>query len=170
MTDRLARWSDLERVRPDLAERGRAIFFNFGVGLGFLATIRADGGPRVHPISPVITRGGLYGLILPGPKRDDLQRDGRYALHTETIPPPNQDDGFYITGRVSEVTQPELRDAVGDQLLSDMGLTERWPGFETQIAFEFLFDRCLLTLTQAHGELPSGATVWRVNEVAASPS
>ena len=161
MNDRLMHWSDLERLRPDLAERGRAILFNFGVGLGFLATVRPDGGPRVHPISPVITRGELYGLILPGPKRDDLRRDGRYALHTETIPPPNQDDGFYITGRAVEATDPELTEAVGAQLLSDMGLTERWPEFETQIAFEFLFDRCLLTLTHPVGGLPAGPTVWR---------
>jgi hypothetical protein len=163
MAGQLIRWSDLEGMRPDLADRGRAIFFNFGVGLGFLATVRPDGGPRVHPISPVITSGGLYGLILPGPKRDDLRRDGRYALHTETIPPPNQDDGFYITGRVAEVTDAQLHAAVGDQLLSDLGLTERWPGFDTQVAFEFLFDRCLLTLTHAAGGLPAGPTVWRVD-------
>lgn len=163
MSDQLVRWSDLERIRPDLAERGRAIFFNFGVGLGFLATIRPDGGPRVHPISPVITRGGLYGLILPGPKRDDLRRDGRYALHTETLPPPNQDDGFYVTGRALEVTDSDVLGAVGEQLLSDMGLTERWPEFDTQLAFEFLFDRCLLMLTHPVGGLPAGATVWRVD-------
>lgn len=162
VTDQLVRWGELAGIRPDLAERGRAIFFNFGVGLGFLATVRVDGGPRVHPISPVITHGGLYGLILPGPKREDLRRDGRYALHSETIPPPNQDDGFYITGRAAEVTDSELLGAVGDQLLSDLGATERWPGFDTQVAFEFLFDRCLLTLTHAWGELPAGATVWRL--------
>ena len=46
-------------------------------------------------------------------------------------------------------------------MLSDMGLTERWPEFGTQICFKFLFDRCLLTLTHPVGGLPAGATVWR---------
>ena len=161
VSDRLINWRDLAERRPDLEERGRALFFNFGVGLGFLATVRADGGPRVHAISPVLVGGGLYGLILPGPKLNDLRRDGLYALHTETIPPPNQDDGFYITGRVMEVTDPTLIDEVGRQLMADVGANEPWPNFDRQVAFEFLLDRCLLTLTSAFGALPAGATVWK---------
>jgi hypothetical protein len=161
MSAPFVRWEALQRQRPDLAERGRAIFFNFGVGLGFLATVRRDGGPRVHPISPVLTSGGIYGLILPGPKLNDLRRDGRYALHTETIPPPHQDDGFYVAGNAAEVTDQAERDRVIDQMMRDVGATERWPELDGQVAFEFLFDRCLLTLTQPHGDLPAGPTVWR---------
>ena len=79
------------------------MFYEFGLGLGFLATTRLDQGPRVHPICPVMDGDGLYAFIVPGPKLRDLERDGRYALHSETFPPPNQDDAFYVTGTV--VTQ-----------------------------------------------------------------
>jgi hypothetical protein len=32
-----------------LAEAGGAPLYNYGLGLGFLATVRPDGGPRVLP-------------------------------------------------------------------------------------------------------------------------
>src|SRR6266851_2560720 len=46
-------WSTLAAERPDLAEAGRALLYQFGVGLAFLGTIRKDGGPRVHPVCPL---------------------------------------------------------------------------------------------------------------------
>jgi hypothetical protein len=33
---------------------GRDLLYQFGVGLGFLSTVRRDGGPRVHPICPIL--------------------------------------------------------------------------------------------------------------------
>jgi hypothetical protein len=40
-------WDEFRRLRPDPAEAGRRLLDQFGVGLGFLATVRADGGPRL---------------------------------------------------------------------------------------------------------------------------
>ena len=81
-------WTQFEQQQPALAAAGRGQFYQHGLGLGFLATVRQDGGPRVHPVCPVISKAGLHVLILPGPKRADLRRDGRYALHGETFAPP----------------------------------------------------------------------------------
>jgi len=80
-------WTEFEQREPVLAEVGHAQFYQHNIGLGFLATVRRDGGPRVHPVCPVISPAGLHVLILPGPKRGDLRRDGRYSLHTEMFPP-----------------------------------------------------------------------------------
>ena len=77
-------WSDFQRQQPALADAGREQFYHFGIGLAFLATVRADGAPRVHPVCPVISDAGLHLLIVAGPKRQDLCRDGRYALHSDT--------------------------------------------------------------------------------------
>ncbi len=74
-------WGSFAAVAPALAAMGRHFLYQYGVGLGFLATVRRDGGPRVHPICPILTDGALLALIVPGPKLDDLRRDGRYALH-----------------------------------------------------------------------------------------
>ena len=95
-------WTQFEGQEPALAAVGRAQFYQHNIGLGFLATVRRDGGPRVHPVCPVISPAGLHVLILPGPKRGDLRRDGRYSLHTEMFPPPREDDGFAVTGRARE--------------------------------------------------------------------
>jgi hypothetical protein len=136
------------------------MFYEFGIGLGFLATVRPDGGPRVHPISPIRTDDALFALIVPGPKLADLRRDGRYALHSETFPPPRADDAFYITGTALEVADRDQWDRVAAQLLAEREGMTRWPGFEAQVLFEFRLDGCLLTLTQANDTFPAGHTIW----------
>ena len=68
---------------------------------------------------PVISEAGLHLLIVAGPKQQDLRRDGRYALHSETCPPPRQDDGFALAGRASEVTDAALRQVVRGRVLTE---------------------------------------------------
>ena len=114
----MASWAEFEKDRPDLATAGRALLYQFGVGLGFLATVRRDGGPRVHPMCPVIHGGGMYAFIVPGPKQADLHRDGRYALHS--FPCPDNEDAFYCTGRAEADEDAGLR-----QVLAEIFVTER---------------------------------------------
>ena len=157
-------WRDFSATRPDLAAIGRTMLYEAGrIGLGFLATTRRDGGPRVHPICPLVTDDGLYAFIVPGPKRDDLHRDGQYALHSETFPPPHHDDAFYVTGSANFVDDPVLYGALTQQFLAERDLAIPWDGFEDQELFEFKLDRCLLTLTEAQGDVPAGHTTWRGN-------
>ncbi len=60
-------WTEFERQQPALADAGRRQLYQVGIGLAFLATIRPDGGPRVHPVCPVISDAGLHLLIVGGP-------------------------------------------------------------------------------------------------------
>ena len=150
----MKRWSDLEHQEPELAEAGRQLFYQFGVGLGFLATVRKDGGPRLHPICPIIAHGGLYGFILPSPKRLDLRRDGRFALHS--FPPAETDDEFYVTGRVVEIDDPAIRESVANAYHHD-------PGREEEL-FEFLIERCLLARYRERGAFPPTYTNWRAEQ------
>ncbi|MGH7856085.1 MAG: pyridoxamine 5'-phosphate oxidase family protein, partial [Candidatus Binatia bacterium] len=83
-------WSQFRDERPDLAEAGRQLLYQFSVGLAFLGTVRKDGGPRMHPMCPILYEEGLYAFIEPGPKRYDLVRDGRYAMHC--FPPADDED------------------------------------------------------------------------------
>ena len=69
----MASWDEFEQRQPGLATAGHALFYQFGVGLAFLATVRRDGGPRVHPMCPLIHGGGLFAFIVPGPKQADLR-------------------------------------------------------------------------------------------------
>jgi hypothetical protein len=159
-------WTEFSRQQPDLADAGRRHFYQFGIGLAFLATVRSDGGPRVHPVCPVIGTAGLHLLIKAGPKQQDLRRDPRYALHSETCPPPRVDDGFAITGRASEVTDAAAIRAVRGQVLAERE-GKVWPGFDEEAVFELRIGRCLLTLTQAEGAFPAGPTIWKEGDVPA---
>ena len=93
----MASWSEFAADAPRLADGIRPLMQQYGPGFGYLATVRADGGPRVHPVSPVITDDGLYCFVIDSPKRRDLERDGRYALHS--FPPEESDDEAYVAGR-----------------------------------------------------------------------
>jgi pyridoxamine 5'-phosphate oxidase-like protein len=152
-------WTEFQTQQPALADAGRRQFYHFGIGLAFLATVRPDGAPRVHPVCPVISDSGLHLLIVTGPKRQDLCRDGRYALHSDSCPPPRQNDGFALAGRARQVTDAALQQVVRGRVL-----TERdgniWPSFNEDAIFELAMDRALLTLTQADGQFPAGPTIW----------
>jgi hypothetical protein len=97
----MASWSEFAAVEPRLAASIHALVHQYGPGLGYLATVRPDGGPRVHPVSPFISREGLFCFVLDSPKRRDLERDGRYALHS--FPPEDTDDEAYISGLARQV-------------------------------------------------------------------
>jgi hypothetical protein len=158
-------WKQFTELRPDLAAAGGAMIKAFDVGLGFLATVRPDGGPRVNPICPLLTGDGLYGFLVVGPKVGDLRRDPRYALHSETVPPPDHDDAFSLKGEVrfvddTEGPGAELRQALTAQFLAERSMDEPWDGFEDQVLVSFDIDRCLLTLTHDRPDLPKGHTVW----------
>jgi hypothetical protein len=154
-------WTEFTRQQPALAEAGRRQLYQFGIGLAFLATVRPDGGPRVHPVCPVISPAGLHLLIKDGPKERDLRRDGRYALHSEACPPPRADDGFAVIGRASQVTDAAAIRTVRGQVMAERD-GKVWPGFEEEAVFELRIERCLLMLTQAEGAFPAGPTIWKI--------
>jgi len=152
-------WGQFRQARPDLAEAGKALFYQFSVGLAFLGTVRPDGGPRVHPVCPQITDDGIYAFVIPSPKRRDLLRDGRYALHG--FPPAQNEDAIYLTGRAEKRTDPELRASLTRMFLTERNLVAQPPSFGGQLLFEFLIESCLVTRTTGHGDHDPKHSVWR---------
>src|ERR1700749_261029 len=112
-------WIEFSRQQPALADAGRRQFYQFGIGLAFLGTVRPDGAPRVHPVCPVISDAGLHLLIVAGPNRQDPRPAGRYAPHSEAGPPPRQDDGFALAGQAREVTDAVTRRMVRARVLAE---------------------------------------------------
>ncbi len=112
----MASWATFEAAEPEMAKAGRDLVYQFGVGLGFIATIRKDGGPRLHPVCLVVGAGGLFAFIEDTPKRRDLERDPRIAVHT--FPPEKVDDEFYVTGTVRRRETPEIIKEVSDLYLA----------------------------------------------------
>ena len=79
-----------------MAAKIKELFHQYGLGFGYLATVRRDGGPRVHPVSPIIADDAVFCFIMDSPKRRDLERDGRYALHA--YPGDATEDEAYLVG------------------------------------------------------------------------
>jgi hypothetical protein len=155
----MATWAEFERDQPDLAEAGRALLYQHGVGLAFLGTVRTDGGPRLNPMCPLLADHRVFAFIVPGPKCRDLERDGRYAMHS--FPCPDNEDAFMLTGDATVVTDGELRRRLVAQFLgerSEFPMTEA--DLSDQTVFEFTVDRCLLTRTTGHGDPKPQHTVW----------
>lgn len=153
-------WNEFVALEPTLAEAGRALLYPIPVpvGLGFLATVRRDGGPRVHPMCPIITRDGLFCSLIPSPKRDDLHRDPRYSLHC--YPPSDNEDGFCIRGR-ARLVDDEQAAAVEEQFWADRNLEGPPPGLEDQHVFALDIESVLLTRTTGHGDPAPQHTVWK---------
>ncbi len=128
----MASWSDFHAAEPQLASAIRALLQQYGPGMGYLATVRPDGGPRVHPISPVITEEGLYSFVVNSPKRRDLERDGRYALHA--YPPEESDDEAYLVGRAYPVTDPDTVDRLAGELRASPRVDWRLFEFTVEVA------------------------------------
>jgi len=155
----MVNWTAFEDLEPALAGAGRKQLYQWEIGLAFLATVRPDGGPRVHPVCPVISPDGLHILVVPGPKQADLRRDPRFGLHSETCPPPRHDDGFYLTGHAREVTDADVCRRVNEQFAAERKQPMPWG--ENDALFELTIERCLLMLTEPDGTFPKGPTVWK---------
>jgi Pyridoxamine 5'-phosphate oxidase len=126
-------WKEFAAAAPELAEAGRSLLNQFGVGLAYLATVRKDGAPRLHPVCPVLSDDRLFVLITPNsPKRHDLRRDGRYALQTFPQPKPGSDE-FYVTGKARAVEDATTRAAI----LRDA----KHMADPSELAFELWIDR-----------------------------
>jgi hypothetical protein len=144
-------WSSFFSASPRLAHDVRRLFEQYGQGFGYLATVRRDGGPRVHPVSPVFANGGLYCFITPSPKRQDLERDGRYAMHA--YPAENSDDEAYIAGRARPVTDAQLRERVAREHRASPDVD--WRLFELDI------EVAMVTRRRGRDRSPA-RRVWRV--------
>jgi hypothetical protein len=108
----LVSWSEFADAAPGMAERG---YRQLSIPLAYMATVRKDGSPRLHPLSPIFADGRLFVAIeATAPRRFDLQRDGRYSLHA--LPPmlgPDYDEfEFNVTGRARRVTDPATLSAI----------------------------------------------------------
>jgi hypothetical protein len=142
-------WSELEAAAPDIATAGRRLLYARGDGEALLATVRGDDPPRIHPINAGVIDGRLYAFLLRSAKRVDLERDGRYALHThQDAADPSE---FSVRGRARLIEDPEVRTAVGDSWFFTID--------ETYHLFEFSIESAVLGL-RGPDEWPPRYTRW----------
>lgn len=129
-------WADFAKAAPDIAEAGLRLTDPNEVAL--LATISAEGRPRIHPFVLKFVEGRAVAFILKtSPKKRDLDEREFYTIHAQPGP---EDEEFMITGKarcIDEETdfRPIALKAMGFVTDNDTGET----------LYEFLIDKALWT-------------------------
>ncbi|WP_119066365.1 pyridoxamine 5'-phosphate oxidase family protein [Aggregatilinea lenta] len=99
-------WQDFAQQAPDFAAFGKT---RFQSGVAYLGTLRADGSPRVHPVTPIVGEQLFLFMEPTSPKGKDLQRDPRYTLHCSVEDSSGGYGEFYVRGRASLNSDPFVR-------------------------------------------------------------
>jgi len=144
-------WDILESQAPDIAEFAKKRLHG---KVAYLATIRKDGSPRLHPFTPMIGEGHFFVFMEPtSPKINDLLRDARYAVHCAVTDNSGESGEVIVTGKARFIEDPELR-----------AMTVRvcpYQYAERYILFEFDVESVMLT------EYPDGHAVrrrWKIDD------
>jgi hypothetical protein len=133
----MASFADVESEEPEFAARVRTSFDAHVHKI--LATLRADGSPRVSGIEARFLDGALWMSGMPrSVKFDDLRRDPRMALHSGSDEPDAFRADAKVAGRAVAVTDPETR----ADFARFAGVPEELGGFEL---FRVDLDQVVLT-------------------------
>jgi Pyridoxamine 5'-phosphate oxidase len=104
----MASWREFAAADHELADFGAERFAQGQVA--YLATVREDGSPRVHPVTPIIGSGRLFLFMEPtSPKGHDLRRNPAYAMHSLVTDQNGSAGEFWLVGRASYVDDPATR-------------------------------------------------------------
>jgi general stress protein 26 len=124
--------ADAPRIAAVFTRRHRATG-----NLCLLATLRADGFPRISPMEPHIFADRLW---LPGmpdtTKFRDLVRDPRFCLHSATVDTQVSDGDVKLWGLAQVVSDPVVREQFVESLRESTGLDlreERFDLFDTDL-------------------------------------
>ena len=101
------RWKEFEAGAPEVARFGRERLHGH---VAYLATIRKNNLPRLHPITPIIGEGHLYVFMEPtSPKGKDLDRGSAYVLHSSVADNEGSNGEFQLTGFANRVHDARAR-------------------------------------------------------------
>lgn len=125
---RVPAWKEVEQAEPEFAERVRRLF---DAGRHkTIATLRADGSPRISGIECDFIGGDLRFGSMPGARKGaDLKRDGRFALHGPTFHPEEGNESEWpgeakMAGRAIPAgpvtTDKESEQPGGDMFVADI--------------------------------------------------
>ena len=129
-------WKSFQEASPELAQ---LVQERLNRKIAYLATLKKDGSPRLHPVTPFIGNGMLFIFTEPSsPKISDLRRDDRYALHCSV----EREEGkslieFLVSGRAIYIISDTVWAEAG-RIATSQVLTNAY------VLFEFRIDNALL--------------------------
>jgi hypothetical protein len=108
-------WGEFAATEPGLASFGAD---RLARPPAYLATVRADGTPRVHPVTPVVTPDGLFVFMEPtSPKGRDVRERGRYALHNG-VPDTDGSGGEFSVSGIGRLVEDATTRAIAERAAS----------------------------------------------------
>jgi hypothetical protein len=116
----VARWSEFESAHPEFAARVKTLLTRRRHLT--MATVRADGSPRISGVEMGILDGEMVIGSMPDARKGrDLHRDPRVAIHGPTDDPPDGNPAGWtgeakVTGRAIAVQSPHP----GDRFVIDI--------------------------------------------------
>ena len=126
----MATWQEFVDEAPRIAEIFRRRHAATG-NLCLLATVRADGSPRISPIEPRVFEGRLLLVGMPHTtKFRDLGRDGRFCLHTATVDPHVGEGDVKLFGAVRNDRDTALHQRFAHMLYAESGFDLRGQEFD----------------------------------------
>ena len=135
-------WKFFQQNAPQIA---KIAFDNFNRKISYLAILKKDGSPRLHPVTPFIGHGMLFIFTEPtSPKIGDLRRDGRYALHC-SVGGGGPLVEVLISGQAREITNSDQRSQAENIASSPAVLA-------SYVLFEFMVDRVLVVEYDSGGK------------------
>ena len=123
-------WGEFAGAEPELAAFGAD---RLGIPPAYLATVRKSRGPRVHPVTPIITAEGLFLFMEPtSPKGRDLREHGWYALHNGVPDTKGSGGEFFVSGTGIAIEDEGMWASVAEEASYDPAA--RYVLFELKIA------------------------------------
>jgi hypothetical protein len=123
-------WSEFTEAAP----RTAAVFTRRHRATGnlcLMATLRADGFPRISPIEPRFFEDRLWLVGMPDTRKfHDLVRDPRFCLHTATIDTEVSDGDAKLWGVVEDVQDQDLHQRFATDLFNENGFDLRGREFD----------------------------------------
>jgi hypothetical protein len=128
-------WPGITTLHRGRDEIGRSPVF----AVAYLATIRPDGAPGLHPFCPILAGGRLFAAIPRSSlKGSDLRRDGRCVIHA--LPGPD-DDELCIRAVAVEVTGDAATTTMVRNVAARSGVGGMIETVSNDALFEFELDQ-----------------------------
>jgi hypothetical protein len=123
-------WEQFTKEAPQIAEVFLRRHSKTG-NLCLLATLRADGSPRISPMEPGFFEGHLVLVGMPNTSKfRDLERDPRFELHTATVDPYVGDGDAKVWGEAMNVQDTDLHERFAGHLFDESGMDLRGQKFD----------------------------------------
>lgn len=123
-------WGEFVEREPELAQFGASRLLS---APSYLATVRASGAPRVHPVTLIFTDSGMFLFMEPtSPKGRDLRERGWFALHNGVPDEAGSGGEFHVSGRGLPIDDGETWSEVAEA--ASYVPADRYVLFELQVS------------------------------------